>query len=85
MQRFPGRPSALLDVATSIHSAPGRLAWRIGWAALLIASLVRPVRAVVVTERDRRTRWFPRPDLPSGSATAGAFLVVSVLLCYGWS
>jgi len=66
---------ALLNVADGIRSTSGRWAWRVVWAALVLASLVRPARALVEAERRRRAGKILRPDLdgaPGGEVGRGA-------------
>lgn len=62
----------LLKVGAGIGSDVGRWAWRVGWAGLLLASLVRPTRELIATRRRRRTGQLLRPDvLPSTGRIRG--------------
>jgi hypothetical protein len=55
---------ALLNIASGIGSATGRWAWRAGWATLLVASLIRPMRGLLTATRRRRAGHLLRPDWP---------------------
>jgi len=61
----------LLSVADRIGPDAGRWAWRVGWAALLVAGLVRPLRALAGVARRRRAGQFLRPDGVAGTSRPG--------------
>jgi hypothetical protein len=62
----------LLKVASGIGSEVGRWAWRAGWAALLVVSLIRPTRDLLAAQRRRRAGELLRPDwVPSQGRTHG--------------
>ena len=57
----------LLEAGSGLGAPVGRWLWRAGWAALLVASLVRPARALVEAERRRRAGLVLRPGWGVGS------------------
>ena len=62
---------ALLNVASKIGSDVGRWAWRTAWAAQVIASLVRPARAMLAAARLKRAGQLLRPDWPQSAQATG--------------
>jgi len=58
--------AGFFQVADTFGSAVGRWAWRAGWAAVLLASLVRPTRVAMVERRRRRSGQLLHPELLPG-------------------
>jgi len=85
--------AGLLEAGSDLGSPVGRWLWRAGWAVLLVASLVRPARALIEAERRRRAGLVLRPDglaahprasRRAGRPLAGAALMIGVVLFFGW-